>query len=374
LSDIPTNSELYQNILIEGKENAPETLDQLSGELHASAAAAMISSERVVQGVNLDRIREHAVANRGNGSVTTVNRTYDSAKGGMESTAHTYRTLDSNGIAIWGNLVSDELSLDGNGNAADLDQSMQGFFVGANVMLGQGWSAGLSFGNTNADVDVSDRNSSAEVESLTFAATLGRSMEVDHGFVNVLLGASYTSSDIESRRRAQFGGLNNTYNADYDADALQIFGELGYEYRLSDRSTLEPFLRLGWTDLSTNSYSENGGAGSLSSSGFDNDRLVSLLGLRYGHDFQTGSIPSRVHGTIGWEHVFGDEFATASHSFSGGPAFGVESASYASDSAVLGLGIDFDVTESMRIGASYIGRFSSEERDDTLELKASWSF
>lgn len=229
-------------------------------------------------------------------------------------------------------------------------------------------------GYTNASVDVPARFSSGDAENLSFAGTLGRAYQTENGFLNILLGASHTSSDVETKRQVNIGRMNESLTADYEAASTQFYGELGYEIAMSDRNSFEPFVNLAWSRLSTDAYSESGGMSALESEGFDNDRLSSLVGVRFAHKFNLKSIPSRIHGTFGWEHIYGNDSASASHAFNGSSVFEVEGATANKNAAVMGLGMDFDINESMRLGVGYTGRVASEERDDMYHLKFSWSY
>lgn len=100
------------------------------------------------------------------------------------------------------------------------------------------------------------------------------------------------------------------WQADYDVDTAQIFTEIAYQMNIAERSILEPYLGFGYASLNGDDYQENGGFSALSGEGLDAEQYNAIL----------------------------------------------------------------DLTESLSIGSTYIGRFSEDQRENTYRLNLNWKF
>lgn len=371
---LPKDGIIYRNILIAGQRNAPASFDALSGEIHADITTAIHGGSAAGRQIMLDRMR----SNRGQDGERIQRQVstpqFDAKSGLTEYKEYTEHTVDSRNPNVWAEALYDTLTLDGDGNTATMQQDLGGVYAGANMMIGGGWQGGFALGYTSADVDVSDRRSEADIDSFIFGLTAGNSYEMGAGTINLLFGASRTLSEVDTTRRVTVGGLDNTLTSSYDVVTDQVFGEVGYEIQAGTSRFIEPFLNLAWANAEGDSYRESGGPAALTGSGVDSEQITSILGVRVGQSFNAGSMPARVHGSIGWQHAFGDTYDTATHSFAGGAPFTVEGAGFDENAAILSLGADLQITESLRAGATYTGRFSGGNRNNTLRANLNWDF
>lgn len=382
LDQLPRNTPLNRAILEEGEDNAPRTFDALSGEIHADVASAMLGAERVTRLVMSGNIRDRI--NETDDGISRVEMAYSGggytdAKGGLVERGFAEQTTGFHAgrerrYNLWGELVADDLTLDGDGNAATTEQSLAGIYVGANVMLGGGWETGIAYGHTEADLDVRDRNSSADIENNVLAATIGKSWKNGDSAINFFLGGSYTRSGVETERHVSVGSINETLTADYDVDTFQLFTEIGYEMKVGRRSFLEPFLGLGYASLSGDEYQEKGGIAALSGEGIEADQFNTTLGLRFRQGFDLGPLPAWFRASAGWQHTFGDAQGVAANAFTSGQAFKIQGAPLDRDAAVIDLGVGVNLTEALSVGASYDGRFSENNTENTYRLNLNWKF
>lgn len=374
LDEIDRSGPLYHNILIAGEENAGRTFDALSGEIHASVASGLLTAERISRGVMSDNIRGRVRDSGSTISHSAPQETYTDSKSGLTTQAPAEETSFQSSFALWGELVADDLTLDGNGNAAKMEQNLAGVFVGANASLGGGWESGIAYGHTSGDLDVDDRDSSADIENNTLGLTIGKSWDTGDNAINFLFGGTYTRSGVETKREVAVGNLNETLEADYDVNTFQLFTEVAYEVKLADRTILEPFLGFGWATLDGDEYQEKSGYSALSGEGISAEQFNSIVGLRFRQGFDAGPLPAWVQASVGWEHNYGDREGVAINSFNGGNGFRIEGAEIDRDAAVLDLGVGVNLTESLSIGGSYIGRFSENNRENTYRLNLNYKF
>lgn len=373
LQGVDPEGEVYRNVLIAGKAQAPRTLDQLSGEGHAGLASAMVASERITRGIMVDRMRQGVASHAEKGTSGPSAPSYgDSKSGDVVSPVEDPR---ARGWELWAEGVSDELDLDGDSNAASVSQSLAGIYVGGNLMLGGGWVVGATYGHTAGDVTVSDRRFGADVENNVFGLSAGKQWEVsDDGLVRWVLGGSYTMSSIEAERSVAFGRLNERLSSEYDSTATQWFTEIGYEKRVASRTFLEPYWNLAWTSYSSDGYQERGGASALRGQGSDLDQVTSVVGVRVRREFDLGALPAWLQAGLGWQHVSGDLAGVSSHAFAGGPQFQVTGAAIDRESLMLNLGAGLRITDSLTVGASYTGTFSEQNTENTSRLHVEWGF
>lgn len=379
LDSLPKNGDLYRNILIEGEDNINRTLDQLSGELHAASAMGAVANERVIRSANLANIRRQVAT--GGRNITPSHATMpapdntSSGKNGIYEAPPASPIFNNTNFTVWGTLASDEMSIDPTRNNFGIDTNLLGVIAGVNTRLGDNWHGGIAFGYTDAEVDLRNGfNSSSDIDTYSLTATLGRSFDVNGGLINLLLGASYSQGEVSTRRQVNVGTLSETLRSSYDTDASQIFGEIGYAIDLGSRSSLEPFLALSSTSINGDSYRETGGLAALSGGGYSLDQASSLLGLRYSRQTDLGAIPVAFRATAGWERLYGDLGAKASHAFDGGTSFTVGSAEMGRDAAVISIGATLDITDNTFLDASYTGRFSNKDSENMIQLSLGFDF
>jgi len=102
---------------------------------------------------------------------------------------------------------------------------------------------------------------------------------------------------------------------------------------------------------------------SLLSGGLDAEQYNAILGLRFRQGFDLGSLSAWMQIGIDWEHNFGDDQGIAINSFTSGDSFEVKGSSLDRNVGVIDFGVGIDLTESLSIGSTYIGRFSEDQRE-----------
>ncbi len=159
----------------------------------------------------------------------------------------------------------------------------------------------------------------------------------------------------------KFSGFAQTLSADTATLTAQLFGEIGYAFRL-DGITVKPFAGVALTHTMAAAYSETGGSAALSGSTGSIDAAQLTLGVKSSADFVLpGNLKSRVSALIGWEQT-ASSAPTATHAFAGGTAFTVLGTPLSGGNLTLGGEFDVAVSSSANLTATYDAHFGIQTR------------
>lgn len=325
---------LWNSIVILDAASARAAFDAISGEIHASTLSALLDESRHLRQASFDRLFAAS-------------------------------TRDTSECGAWGQLFGVNGELDGNRNAAELDVSSYGLFLGGDCGV-DGWRLGGTLGYQDADYDLDARRSSSDVESAHLAGYAGSQWDA----LALRLGAGYSWHRVRANRRIEFPGFSDATRARYDADTAQLFAELGYRIEDGDR-TWEPFAGLAWVQVDSDSFRERGGAAALVGSGSKPDVTLATLGLR-----AAGSVSktAQVRGMLAWQHASGDTDPDTRLAFPGGQRFAISGVPIGRNSALVDLGVDFTLGANARLGFFYIGRHGSDVNENGARLVFSAEF
>ncbi|TPM39013.1 autotransporter domain-containing protein [Mesorhizobium sp. B2-3-4] len=333
---------LYDAILqLPGTNTASDALDQLSGEIHASARGMLLGDGRFVRDAATSRI----AAAFGDGSVPAL-PIMAYGEGGPEMVA-----ADTDRFAVWGQAFGAWSSTGSDGNAAAFDRSTGGLLAGADTSVGN-WRVGLLGGYGHSSFDADDRNSAGRSDTYHLGLYGGTNWRA----IAFRTGAAYSWSSISTRRSVAFDGFRDALSADYDAGTAQIFGELAYKAD-AGQFKFEPFANLAYVSVHTDGFAEQGGPAALASAGSTTDATFATLGLRGSTDFALGAINATARGMLGWRHAFGDVTPSSTVTFAGGDNFTIAGAPIGRDAALIEAGLDLLFAPNARLGLSYTGQF-----------------
>lgn len=332
-ADNAGNGALYQAIAYLPSDAAAQAaFDQISGEIHASARGVTMEDTRFVR---------EAMVNRSIG---------ERAPG---------KGLWLHGYGSWG-------SVDGDGNAADVDRDIAGFFLGGEMVAESGLIVGAVTGYGEAKIRVDARNARAD----TSDAYLGAYVGFDTMGFNARAGLAYMWRDVKTVRSVAFPGFADTLTAKYDLNTFQIFADAGYQLTLGQVG-LEPFFQLAYIDLGNGDVSESGGTAALDGGGSD-DFWLTQLGTRLSMGVGTGL---KLTGSLGWRHTSGGDRTTpVSMSFASGPAFDIAGAPISRDAAAMSLAITGQVAKNIEIDAGYSGLAGKGVSDHGIRAAITFRF
>jgi outer membrane autotransporter protein len=383
----PLSSRLVQALSNLTGASAPQAFDALSGEVHGSLQATIIDDSRYIRQAVLGRLRQApytggsgAIAALGSGGpmlaygepATDAALAYAGAKkpafpNKAPPLAAPVQTAD---LTFWAQGVGARGKIDGDGNAADASRNLGGFFTGFDRRFGD-WRAGLAAGYTNSSLSVSQRASSANIDTAYVAAYAGTSFWA----WNLRSGATFAWNTIGTSRAIVFPGFSEQASARYGADEAQVFGELGYGMTFGGIAA-EPYAGLAWVHLDTRSFTETGGVSALAGTGNTDDVGYSTLGARAASYYllQNGMalIP---RASVAWQHAFGAVTPAAALAFqSTGAAFGIAGVPIARDAALVEAGGDLQLTAHAKVGVSYAGQLAHSAHDHSVKGNFTWRF
>ena len=328
---------VYTAVLDLTAPQARYAFDQLSGEVHASLPTVMIEDSGFVRSAVNDRLR--------------------AASGGM-------------GAAVWGQAFGSWGHWNSDGNAARLERSTGGVFVGADAPMFNGWRLGAVAGYSQTSFAARDRAASGSSDNVHLGLYGGTSW----GDLAFRTGAAYTWHDITTNRSVAFPGFGDSLNGKYAAGTMQIFGELAYGMDMG-AARFEPFANLAYVNLHTDGFTERGGEAALTSPSAITDATFTTLGLRASTSFRLGEATVTAKGTLGWRHALGDVTPDAMMRFAGGgDAFSIGGVPIARDAAVVEAGLDFNLSPNAVLGISYGGQFGSGRTDQSVRASLSVKF
>jgi outer membrane autotransporter protein len=263
--------------------------------------------------------------------------------------------------------------VNGDGNAATVKRDTSGFLMGADTRFGEEGRLGVMGGYSRSAFDVSDRNSSGNSENYHLGAYAGNRW----GDLVLRTGITYSWHDVSTSRSVAFPGFSDSLKADYKAGTTQAFAELAYRLHtgmLSEQVALEPFASLANVNVSSDGFTERGGAAALSSAGNSSGVTFSTLGLRASTKVAMSGADVTARGSLGWRHAFGDTTPTSTLAFAGGSPFSIAGAPIAKSAAVVEAGLDFKLTNAATLGLSYGGQFGSGLSDHSARIHLNVAF
>lgn len=344
--------------------------DLLSGEVHASIGTTLYFQSTLVADTLIGRLRQTSAAGASpalaalatGGPVTAY-----AAKAPQAASPFPVKAAALEPVgpvyAAWAQGFGQWNSASGTGNSADVDSSLGGFLAGGDVTSGN-YTFGLAAGYASASLDVDDRMSSADADTVLLAAYAGATFDA----FRLRGGASYGWSSIDTTRSVAILSLFENPLGSYDGSTANIFVEAAYAMEAGGFA-FEPFAQMAWSWIDTDSFSETGAFTSgLASSGLSYDVPYSTLGLRLATTLALGAGTVTPHASLAWRHAYGDITPELGMSFaSTGTAFSVAGAPIAEDSFVLGAGIDFAVSEAVRFNLGYEGQFASDVTTNAIK-------
>lgn len=364
LDSLPSGNALHEYILTLPNGAPPAAFDSLSGEAHASVASSLMGGTSVTRNLPLSHLRANLNAGMRPGAPTAQ-------AGGAPSPLS---LPSSNAQPAWAELIGNWQTRNATDNTAQVRQHTGGVFAGADHAVGRGWRVGGAVGYTDSKIRVDDRASKADVSGYSAAIYGGKSFDAGAGKLNLLLGTSYTWHDVSTERYATVAGTSQKLTAGYGASATQLFTELGYALPLSDRSTLEPFGGVAWSDLRSRSFKETGGSAALNGQSSSDKQTSSTLGVRAQTGFTLAGAEGRLRGMLGWRHAFGDVLPQSTMAFDGGQAFTVSGSAIARNAAVAELGAEVAVSRNASLGLSYSGQYGGGNREHAGSLNLRWRY
>jgi outer membrane autotransporter protein len=352
ITSLSIGNPLWDGIIGLDAETARAAFDQLSGEVHASAKVTLIEDSRFVRDAALDRLHRGACST--SGGMTSLSFIDPNGGGEGVDCDKDQAVAWTRGFGSWGNINSD-------GNAARLHHSIGGFLMGVDRQLPDSWRVGILAGYSRSSFDANDRMSSGSSDNYSLGLYGGSRW----GNLAFRSGAVYTWHDISTSRGVAFPSFSDNLNGDYHSGTTQLFGELGYGFS-AGTVVMEPFAKLTYVNLHTDSFTEKGGAAALTVNSGSTDTTFSTLGVNLSSGIMLGDMKATASGSLGWRHAFGGITPVSTMSLTGSPDFSIAGAPIVRDAALINAGIDLALSPDATVGVSYSGQFGSGITDNSI--------
>lgn len=265
------------------------------------------------------------------------------------------RVDERTGSGLWGSLLIGSGDDAGAAGGADATRYTRGATGGVDIGLGDALRLGVAGGYTRDDLDA--RASEARLETVHVMGYAGARL----GAVRLRAGGGYGWTKVDSARTIGFAGFSAANTAEYDANTLHGFAEIGVAVPVMG-SEIEPFAGVEGYRVSTDGFAETGGATALRSGRDKASFAIGKLGVKV-----TTPIVAGVSGRarFGWEHVIGDTAPVSTLAFANGASFRVTGTTLSRDAAAARIGLAWAPSKAVRIAIDYDGRIGGQDMDSS---------
>ncbi|MBN5279282.1 autotransporter outer membrane beta-barrel domain-containing protein [Serratia marcescens] len=337
---------VYESLLGSGTVGeARQAFRQLSGQIHADIASALVNDSRYLREALNGRLRQ--------------------AEGLASSSA-----IKADEGGAWAQLLGAWDHASGDANATGYQASTYGVLVGLDSAAADDWRLGVATGYTRTSLH-GGYGSKADSDNYHLAAYGDKQF----GALALRGGAGYTWHRIDTKRSVNYGVQSDRDTAKYSARTEQLFAEAGYSVQ-GEWLNLEPFVNLAYVNFENNGIAESGGAAALRGDKQHTDATVSTLGLRADTEWQVSAGTTvALRSELGWQHQYGGLERGTGLRFNGGNApFVVDSVPVSRDGMVLKAGAEVAVNENATLSLGYGGLLSQNHQDNSVNAGFTWRF
>ncbi|WP_240023374.1 autotransporter serine protease [Serratia marcescens] len=337
---------VYESLLGSGTAGeARQAFRQLSGQIHADIASALVNDSRYLREALNGRLRQ--------------------AEGLASSSA-----IKADEDGAWAQLLGAWDHASGDANATGYQASTYGVLVGLDSAAAADWRLGVATGYTRTSLH-GGYGSKADSDNYHLAAYGDKQF----GALALRGGAGYTWHRIDTKRSVNYGMQSGRDTAKYSARTEQLFAEAGYSVQ-GEWLNLEPFVNLAYVNFENNGIGESGGAAALRGDKQHTDATVSTLGLRADTEWQvTPGTTVALRSELGWQHQYGGLERGTGLRFNGSNApFVVDSVPVSRDGMVLKAGAEVAVNENATLSLGYGGLLSQHHQDNSVNAGFTWRF
>ncbi|AFJ46449.1 autotransporter domain-containing protein [Shimwellia blattae] len=318
---------VYESILASTTAaEARQAFSQLTGQIYADVAGALLSNSRYLRDTLNSRLRQ-------------------------ATSSH----------ALWVETLGGWDKATGTTNATGYRASTYGVLIGADKPVSDKVTLGVAGGVTRSALNGANR---AHGDSNNYHLAAYGALQ--SGALALRGGLAHTWHRIDAERRVKYGAQADKFTASYQATTRQLFSELGYT--LSGASvSAEPFGRFSYTSLTSHGFSERGGAAALQGKKKTNDAVLSTLGLRGSVGWQVGQATVSLRAEAGWQHQYNSPERSSRLAFTpGGAAFTAATVKGAKDSAVASLSGELTLNPQTTLSIGYSGLSGAKQQDNSV--------
>lgn len=354
LASLPATNGLLQAASMLSAAAAPAAFDLLSGQIYASAATVLQEQSGYVREAVGARLRQASTGAAPGGPATAT------LAPGLAPT-------------VWLQAYGGWGSTEATANTAEVTRSIGGVVGGMDVALGDTafghWRMGIAGGYSQSSYSLDALASSGSADSYDLAAY----GSAQWGDLALRLGAAYAWHDLTTSRTVVLPGFVNALSSENTGSTAQMFGELAYGFALG-AARIEPFAALSYVHLDLGGFSETGGAAALTGAAVTQDNTLSALGARVSQSVALGAGTLTARASLAWQYAFGDINPAATLTLAGSAPFTISGAPLGRNAALLGVGLDYRVSNTVSVGVAYSGAISDVGQDNSINGRLSIAF
>jgi outer membrane autotransporter protein len=347
--------------------NLPEDFDRIVGT-DLSSLYEMSFSGANIQRFNLtERMAEIRQGATGFSSSLSANRQQlPLGKGTVEEKSVVQPSPENRwGVFVSGN--GDFVSVEGDENGHGYDFTTAGVTLGVDYRITKTLAIGLMGGYAHTWADLArDGRVTVNTGKGGLYATWW-----DRGFyINGFVGGGYDSYD--TRR----GALQGFANGSTDGTEFDTFADVGYDAKIGNWS-LGPYVTLAYTSTNLDGYSEHGSLAPLHFVSQHEQSLRTDLGFRAEYRIKAWGVELRPSVRAAWEHeyLYSALPIHAGLASGAGDIFTVEGPNEGHDSAIVGAGLNVQLTKSVLLYLDYDGQVGRDRYDShAVTGGLRWSF
>lgn len=351
VESLANGHDVYDAILTLAADEAliGRVFDSLSGEIHASLKTALMADSRLVREAIAGRTRQLTAARQG------------PVQGALPESSERVRD--------WGHWLREQGTIDTDGNAAAMARETSGFLVGSDANVIDDWSIGWVLGHSRSTYEVAERSSTASGDAFYVGGYGGTTWAA----TSFGAGVAVSGHDLRTERSVTAAGLDELVSASYDGQMWQVFAELRHRLR-AGRLVLEPFANAAYIGFRTDSFTEDGGAASLSVDRHAMATTMASVGVRLQSIIGGGK--AAIRGALGFAGALGNTAPRTMHAFQDGEKFAVAGVPGALGLGIgfVDLGLEFNLGSNMTLSAVYSGQIGSGAQHHAINLAIGRAF
>lgn len=361
--------------------SAYQALDDLSGEHLPGIAGAMSETNGLIRSVLSTRMQALSY-HRGNGE--PISAALAPATGndfGVTSTSTAAFLEPASGDAplrdaasrVWLQTFGTTGQSVGRATSSQQTRGSSGLIGGIDAELSQKTYIGLFGGYELGEVNTDSERASTELNNYHAGAYATRTFDL----LRLSGGLGGTYHDITTKRYVAFPGFSEDPESETSGYTANGFIEVGHPFAFSNDLALEPFIGVSVSYSHMDGYTEtNGGAANLRIKEVTALTPAHVLGVRAGRTITTETGDTyNLSGTLGWQHSYGDLADKTTMQFEGGSTdFTTYGPGRTRDAALVGLGIDAKIGDSLTAFGGYNGTLSKDAQDHALTAGIKISF
>lgn len=334
IESLDSSNPIVNEILNLDAVSARNAYDNLSGEIHATTQAALLS-DRYIR----DAINEHLLIDA------------NQKEHGLW-------------ITSWGAMGT----LKSDNNAAKADNNTFGIMLGAEQSINDTAQIGLALSYQHNDIEVATgRSSEAKIEGYHIAVYAGKNFARG---LQLRGGINYGYLDIHTERYVSVGNIKEKNSDGYSGHLIQGFVEASKSIEISERLKVAPYVNIAHAYINTNNINEGNNVTALKGNG-RNDITFSTVGLR-------GLWQLTPHAKItlasGWQHAYGSRTADTDLTFNGGSSFNINSVPISKDAIVSDVGLEIKLTSNISASINYQGQFGDKIENNAIKAGLNYRF